>query len=659
MWSKVIYNTDNQLIQDISPARIKYKKFFINRIAEGLYEDIQQLINLITYSNTPNKEFKNLTKVEKSFWYDYVAEIPNKFRALNLFIRPFEDFCRTCIITDKEIATLVQMDQDRYCRELTSMDLKNNNTRTIESKNHPAQKSFQSLIKDWKRSYLELNYLIPGQLKKIGYEIIRHEEVVEIDMLMIKKLARAIHSRYLHELRNQSTRVENDPDNYIFYNPGDFGNQYISDFDDLPEEIKYSNIDNAAHIPTKLLSIGYKIRQVKKGFKPFALHLNEEEIETMARVEHIRWSWEKRLNGWIFGNIKDDIKKTHPSLVPYEELSESKKEKDRELVKLIPALLQDIDYEAFPVSPNRIKKLSYAIKPQSNIYKLLCETRELSDEIRGLALTSPEINEKVMSINKKIEETIGEVQGSYTCAQHIQEIFLPEDLYIRECFPDSFVLFKPRDIVSGDFYFFSKLDGLIIFALADCTGHGIPGALISTIGYGSLDQVINEKKITDPVEILRYLYSSVHRFLRRNIDGHGLSDDMDIALCILDTRTNLLTFSGVGNSIYYITDGKITEIKSEYFKDDCNVKREYLFTSEKIQMKIGDTLYLCSDGYTDQFGGKDHKKYQRKRLMNFLLHIQDCSMPEQSDRLYEEIEQWREENSEDQTDDILVIGIRI
>ena len=105
----------------------------------------------------------------------------------------------------------------------------------------------------------------------------------------------------------------------------------------------------------------------------------------MARVEHIRWSWEKRLNGWTFGKDKDDIKKTHPSLIPYEQLSESEKEKDRELVKLIPAFLQDIDYEAYPVSPNRIKKLSYAIKPQSSIHKILDETRELNDQIKRIA----------------------------------------------------------------------------------------------------------------------------------------------------------------------------------------------------------------------------------------------------------------------------------
>ena len=135
-------------------------------------------------------------------------------------------------------------------------------------------KSLQKL-KDLKRFFSELNYLIPVELKKIGYEVIRQEEVSEINILMVRKLARAIHSRYLHEIRNQSLKAND----YISYKSGKSGNQYSVDFDDLPDEIKYSNIDNATHIPTKLLSIGYKIRQVKKGFKPFALHLNEKKLK--------------------------------------------------------------------------------------------------------------------------------------------------------------------------------------------------------------------------------------------------------------------------------------------------------------------------------------------------------------------------------------------
>jgi len=633
MHSKGTYNTDNKLIQDIFSDKKKYKRLFINPIAESLYNNIKASGSPITFSDIFNKGFKNLTKAEKSFWYDYAAKIPDKFRTLNLFIRPFEDFCRTCIITDSEVAALAQMDHDSLL----------------------SHKSYQGTIKDRKQFCTELNYLIPVGLKKIGYEVIRYEEVIEINTGMIKKLARAIHSRYLHEIRNQSRKANN----YFFYNPGNSGDQYISDFDDLPDEIKYSNIDNAVHIPTKLLSIGYKIRQVKKGFKPFALHLNEAEIETMARVEHIRWSWEKRLNGWKLGSNKNDIKRTHPSLIPYEQLSESEKEKDRELVKLIPAFLQDIDYEAFPVSPNRIKKLSYAIKPQSSIHKILNETGELNDQIRKLVTLTPAVEEMVRIRNKKIEEAISEVEGSYNYAQHIQETFLPDDLYIRECFPDSFVLFKPKDIVSGDFYFFSKRNHLVIFAAVDCTGHGIPGALLSTLGYGILDQAVNEIKLADPSLILYHLYSKIHRYLRNDSEEKGISDDMDIILCILDTRTNTLSYSAVKNPLYRISKGELIEYKSQNLGDDNSEDGEGQFTSTEIQLNISDTIYLCSDGYSDQFGGKHHKRYQRKRLMNFLLNLQDCSMSEQSDRLYEEIEQWREENNEDQTDDILIIGIRI
>jgi serine phosphatase RsbU (regulator of sigma subunit) len=632
MLSKSTYNSNNQLNPDLLSNSGKYKEFIIYPIAEYLYFNIRGSGLGVQDPVNIKENFKNLSKAEKSFWYDYASQIPDKLKTLDLFIQPFEGFCRTCIITDKEILTLAQIDNDSLIYK----------------------KSLKK-IKEPRRFFSELNWLIPVVLKNIGYEVIRYEEVSEINILMVRKLARAIHSRYLHEIRNQNLKAND----FIFYNSGKAGDQYAVDFDDLPDEIKYSNIDNATHIPTKLLSIGYKIQQVKKGFKPFALHLNEEEVETMARVEHMRWSWEKRLNGWTLGEVKDDIKKTHPSLIPYEQLSESEKEKDRELVKLIPAFLQDIDYEAYPVSPNRIKKLSYAIKPQSCIHKILDETRELNEHIKRLATLTPEMEEMVRIRNKKIEEAINEVEESYNYAQHIQETFLPEDLYIRECFPDSFVLFKPKDIVSGDFYFFSRQEHLIIFAAVDCTGHGIPGALLSTLGYGILDQAVNEIKLTDPSYILHHLYSKIHRYLRNDTDGTGISDDMDIILCILDTRTNILTYSGVKNSLYRITNGELIGYRAQNEADTNYKEDECQFSSTKIQLNTADTIYLSSDGYSDQFGGKHHKKFQKKRFITFLLSLQDCSMPEQSDRLYEEIEQWREENNEEQTDDILVIGIRI
>lgn len=611
----------------------KIKNNFVSPLAENLHYAFHTTVFQSFFPGEPVKEFKDLSKEEQSFWVEYAREIPEKLGKLNLIIRQYEDFCRTCIITDNEILSLAQSDYE-----------------------NPLYKNiFQASNKDRKQLFTELNYLVPVGLRKSGYEVIRYEEVIEINPVMIKKLARAIHSRYLHEIRNQKLKA----DNYLFYTAMEQGKEYISDFDDLPDEIKYSNADNAAHIPTKLLSIGYKLREVKKGFKPYALRLNEVEIETMARVEHIRWSWEKRLNGWTFGTVKDDKRKNHPSIIPYEQLSESEKDKDRELVKLIPSFLQDIDYEAFPVSPNRIRKLAYAIKPLSSIHKILDETRELNDQIKSIATLTPPIEEMIRIRNRKIEEAIIEVEDSYNYARHIQETFLPDDLYIRECFTDSFVLFKPKDIVSGDFYFFSKQEYLIIFAAVDCTGHGIPGALLSTLGYGILDQAVNEIKLTDPSHILNHLYSKMHRYLRNDEDGTGISDDMDIILCILDTRTNSLQYSGVKNPLYRISNGEMIEYKSHYLDADECENGECRFVSTKIQLNVSDTIYLCSDGYIDQFGGKDHKKYSRKKFKNFLAELHDCSMSEQSDRLYQELEHWREEKNEDQTDDILVIGIRV
>mgnify|MGYP003807463771 CR=1 FL=1 len=295
----------------------------------------------------------------------------------------------------------------------------------------------------------------------------------------------------------------------------------------------------------------------------------------------------------------------------------------------------------------------------SSIHKLLQGTNELSAGINLMAQDSPDIREKLNSIDENIKLTISEVEGSYNYARHIQEAFLPDDLYIRECFPRSFVLFEPKDIVSGDFYFFTRFDSHVIFGLADCTGHGIPASLISTIGYGLLDQTVNILKITDTSEALNHLYTGIHRFLRKDAAEYGVRDDMTIVLCNYDTRTMNLTYSGVGNIIFHVTDGKISgnlsgNIPEEHFKNGT-----YCFTTKSLQLKMHDCLYICSDGFPDQMGGNAHQRYSKRRLRDFLLQINKLPMPEQSDMLYEEFDRWRMEKDEDQTDDITIIGIRI
>ncbi len=658
MWSEIIYTGSN------SRAGAGYEEFdnsvnFARRIAGELYSDMRRLNRILKFSETDFEDFGSITDDEKSFWYGYAGRIPEKLRKLRLFIREYDDFCRTCIITDDEIESLIRGDLEKYCMEMGLSGLPLHKMVTAAEAAPLEFKPLKKLIRNWSRFALELNSLIPVELKKEGYEIIRQEEAAEISIPMVKKLARAIHSKYLQEMRSQQTRPTPDDQNYVYYTPGDFRNQYISDFEELPDDIKYSNIDNAAHIPTKLLSIGYKIRQVKKGFKPASLQLSKDEIETMARVEHIRWSWDKRLNGWTFSNQKDEINKTHPGLIPYADLTEFEKDKDRELVRLIPSLLRDIDYEAYPVDSRKIRHLSYALKPQSSIHRILNETRELNEEMRKLVELSPQTREMVSVRNRKIEEAIREIEGSYNYAQHIQETFLPADLYVRECFPDSFILYKPKDIVSGDFYFFSKQEGLIIFAVADCTGHGIPGALLSTICYGILDQAVNEVKLSDPGQVLDHLYSKLNRFLRRDDKDSRMSDDMDIILCILNIRTNILSYSGVRNPLYRITNGNMIEYKAQNSPGHGDNKADCLYSSELIQLNSGDTVYLCSDGFIDQFGGSRHKKYLASRFRSLLMEVSTFPMAEQSDLLYQELEKWRDENHEDQTDDILVIGIKV
>jgi serine phosphatase RsbU (regulator of sigma subunit) len=134
---------------------------------------------------------------------------------------------------------------------------------------------------------------------------------------------------------------------------------------------------------------------------------------------------------------------------------------------------------------------------------------------------------------------------------------------------------------------------------------------------------------------------------------------MDLILCILDISTSMLSYSGVKNPLYRITKGELIEYRPTNSPEYTNNSERAIFSSEVIQLEAGDTIYLCSDGYADQFGGKNHKKYQKVRLKNLLISTQQCSLAEQGDRLYEEFELWREENDEIQTDDILVIGIRI
>ena len=261
--------------------------------------------------------------------------------------------------------------------------------------------------------------------------------------------------------------------------------------------------------------------------------------------------------------------------------------------------------------------------------------------------------------SQKIEVFYKQVTDSIRYAKRIQEAILPPDSFVKKLLPDSFVFYKPKDIVSGDFYWFDHLNGKALFAAVDCTGHGVPGAFMSIVGHNLLKQIMSKHLFTQPSKILDELSKGVSETLhQRNFEESISKDGMDMTLCTVDTKANELEFAGAMNPMYFIREGEIFEIKGNKFPVGIYLEKEIQkFTNHKIKIKKGDVVYIFSDGYADQFGGPRGKKFMQNQFRNLLFSIHRKPMPEQKRILEQTIEHWR--GAEDQVDDILVIGMRV
>ena len=255
-----------------------------------------------------------------------------------------------------------------------------------------------------------------------------------------------------------------------------------------------------------------------------------------------------------------------------------------------------------------------------------------------------------------IEQKNKEITDSINYAKQIQSSILPLAKDIYELLPDSFGFYKPKDVVSGDFYWIGKQNGKVLVAAADCTGHGVPGAVMSMLGSNKLDHAVYDKGITRPSEILKMLNVGIKSTLKQNRTD-SLRDGMDIALMCIDYENKKIEFAGANRPLYHIRRGMLCEMPPTKSAIGGLTLDEQQFTHEEIEIDKGDCIYIFTDGYADQFGGEKGKKMMTKNFRELLITIHSKPMKEQEQILEESFYKWK--GNFEQVDDILVIGIRI
>lgn len=282
-----------------------------------------------------------------------------------------------------------------------------------------------------------------------------------------------------------------------------------------------------------------------------------------------------------------------------------------------------------------------------------------------LSAKNQEIEEKNIHLNQanveiseqkaEIEEKNLNIMDSIRYAKRIQQTILPRDQFVEKLMPQSFILYKPKDIVSGDFYWVENVNQKVYVSAVDCTGHGVPGAFVSIVGYNSLNRTLMEFKLEKPGEILNKLNDLVVDTFVRHSDS-DVKDGMDMSLISFDLKTKELEFAGAQNPLYIVNEDGIQEITANKQPIGSSLEPKH-FDNHEIATKKGDMIYLFSDGYIDQFGGPKNKKFMRKRFKELLLSVYKMDVKTQKQHLDNTIIDWMGE--EEQLDDILVIGIRV
>ncbi|MFN8254474.1 MAG: two-component regulator propeller domain-containing protein [Bacteroidales bacterium] len=285
------------------------------------------------------------------------------------------------------------------------------------------------------------------------------------------------------------------------------------------------------------------------------------------------------------------------------------------------------------------------------------ELQHQKEEIETINEELQQQNEEISAQRDQLALTNQSINESIQYAQRIQSAVLPNFAYIDEILPENFILFRPRDKVCGDFYWVKQIDRQIIIAVADCTGHGVPGALMSMLGISYLSEIIQKREIIQPAQALNELRKQIKKSLHQTGKLGEAEDGIDMALCAFDTKSMVLQYAGAMNPLYLIKNGELEEIMADRMPVGFYPNEKTGFTNHEIQLKTNDLFYLFSDGITDQFGGEKGMKFKASNFKKILLENHDKPMQIQKEKLEQTLQNWMK--TYEQTDDILVMGVRV
>ena len=268
-----------------------------------------------------------------------------------------------------------------------------------------------------------------------------------------------------------------------------------------------------------------------------------------------------------------------------------------------------------------------------------------------------EQNEELRTMQEELADSLTRISQSINYAQRIQEAIISNTDELRESFPDSFVKFRPRDVVSGDFPWYLKKGKYHFLAAVDCTGHGVPGAFMSLIGYFLLNRIVKENDVTNTDEILMKLHEAVVNVLNQSSES-DVHDGMDMAICRIDESNNEVMYSGAGNPVYHLSEGNIAEYKADYWSiGGTQYRKRGSYGSQSFSYKSGDVLTMFSDGITDQFSADGEYKFGYNRIKDVLLTDGKGEMNEVKSSFESSMDDWMGDHK--QIDDMLLMGVRL